>query len=225
MRLRKLNDREFFEYCFEEEIQLPDHIAICGNGRLRPKGDKAVIDIVVNHPYRSREVLTHILSDELGGEWDCREICGCVQGDWNILFFRKELENQAYFKEIEAFYFGLVNEYVDEDGSYYIVPFDEDVADYLLLEDVKIFDDIESFVEDIDREKAEAKENKEEKDEVFEAIKEKTDDILNSPALTDSKDKYMYILGMRFACSRTIQNEATWSKVFNYLTEALQELG
>ena len=69
----------------------------------------------------NRDDIAEFLSKKTGKEYVWTSISGCCQSDWNIIYYPKEEFTNEHIAEIEAFYFGMYDEYVkleEEDDLY-----------------------------------------------------------------------------------------------------------
>ena len=78
-----------------------------------------------------REDIVRFLTKKTGKEYVWTTIRGCSQSDWNVLYYPKNEFSKGWIREIEAFYFGEINEYIDEDNCSWQVPYYEEQKEYL----------------------------------------------------------------------------------------------
>jgi hypothetical protein len=153
--VKKVPDEQVY-YNFDDQVELDfENIVICGNRNFISYGDKTLIDIIqgdyyddeVGYDYETFEMLEKVT----GKKWDRTTIKGYSQGDWQDVYFTKEV-SQGYLEEIENFYMGKVDEFVisEEDDEYHVfVPHDvvwegkDSICRYLDLqpEDTVIYED------------------------------------------------------------------------------------
>ena len=66
----------------------------------------------------SREDIIDEVNKKTGDVWDYYEIRGCCQGDWNVLFYKKDMLTQRDIDYIESCYFNTGMEFcVNEKGN------------------------------------------------------------------------------------------------------------
>jgi hypothetical protein len=153
--VKKVPDEQVY-YDFDDQVELDfENIVICGNRNFISYGNKTLIDIIqgdyyddeVGYDYETFEMLEKVT----GKKWDRTTIKGYSQGDWQDVYFTKEV-SQGYLEEIENFYMGKVDEFVisEEDDEYHVfVPHDvvwegkDSICRYLDLqpEDTVIYED------------------------------------------------------------------------------------
>ena len=120
-------DYEFKDYLPEEKI-----VIITGNTHYKSYGDKKLIDIINNDYYDDEagydyEPLAY-LEKITNKKWECKTISGYSQGDWNELYYVVDEVTEEYIDILEAFYFGMVDEFIveeDEEFNYHVyIPHD-----------------------------------------------------------------------------------------------------
>lgn len=79
--------------------------------------DYAIITEVLldQHSFNSAEAFCKLLTVVTKREWNCKEIYGCAQGDWNNVFYVKSNYSDEALKEIETLYFNLGSEWIVHD--------------------------------------------------------------------------------------------------------------
>lgn len=90
-----------------------------------------MLELFESHYSCYREDIVKFLTEKTGKEYVWATINGCCQSDWNVVYYPKEEFSKEWLREIEAFYFGEINEYIDEDGCSLQVPYYEDQKKYI----------------------------------------------------------------------------------------------
>ena len=112
-----------YEYELRDEFEMNGGV-ICGNKDFVEFGDEKLISIVKNDYEDSELGYDYEVLDELkkvtGREYEEFEILGYCQGDWNYVYLPKKETNRDYINWIEAMYFGMFDEYWNED--YWTIP-------------------------------------------------------------------------------------------------------
>lgn len=143
-------------YDFEDEVELNfDYVAITGNRQFKEFGDQTILDIINGdyydddlaettgngYDYETFEELKKIT----GFEWTQTTIRGYSQGDWQDVYYVDDpnCDYRADIENIENFYMGKVDAYLDEDDCRYLVPHDicwkgkEAICNYLGFDPTK----------------------------------------------------------------------------------------
>lgn len=73
----------------------------------------------VQCPSREEDsILCAVLSIVTGRKWDCRMICGCVQSEWNYIYYPVVEWSEAALKAFEAEYFNTGSEWIIDEGDF-----------------------------------------------------------------------------------------------------------
>ena len=170
-------DPENVWYDFEDEVdfsQYEDKMVIAGNRDFKEFGDSDLIKIVKGDYYDYDETLVEnedgsCYEDDIGYDYETAEelakvsgkknwvessFNGYSQSDWQKIWYVEDEVSQDELKYMEAFYMGMVSEFLDDDGGYY-VPNNvvwkgkKAICDYLGLkvDDTEIYDDQDNLIE------------------------------------------------------------------------------
>lgn len=63
-------------------------------------------------------ILCSVLSIVTGRKWDYRMICGCVQREWNYIYYPVDEWSEAALKAFEAEYFNTGSEWIVDEGDF-----------------------------------------------------------------------------------------------------------
>lgn len=63
------------------------------------------------------QILVDVLSIVTGEEWDCKEIHGCCQGEWNNVYYPVEKWTEEMLEAFEIMYFNTGSEWIVHEGS------------------------------------------------------------------------------------------------------------
>lgn len=90
---------------------------------------ETAFNYMTEYKYRSETVITKLLQALTGNEYDTREIRGCVQGEWNRVYFPVS-KGEDFVEWFETAYWNTGSEWIVEDGdsriSVYSCEWDED---------------------------------------------------------------------------------------------------
>ena len=165
-------------YDFETEIDFgpyEDKLVITGNKDFKTFGDRNLIDIINNDYYDTDETLFEnedgsCYEDEIGYDYKIEDelakvsgkknwvegiFKGYSQGDWQKIWYVKDEVSQSELDYMEAFYMGMISEFLDEDMCSYYVPDSvvwkgkKAICDYLGLkvDDTEIYNDEDKLIE------------------------------------------------------------------------------
>lgn len=136
IRLRQVPDEDVY-VDFAEEICLGNYegsIVIAGRSCWQSFGDRTLVSIVEGRYYdedldeNGEEIgydygVVEELEKVTGKKWNETCMTGYSQGEWQQLYYTDDVSKEEC-EEIEDFYMGKVNEFVDEDACHYFVPHD-----------------------------------------------------------------------------------------------------
>lgn len=116
-------DTSFYFDCFKESF--PDAF-IWGNRDFCDFGIDDTIKEALNNSFNTEELIEN-LKKETGKDYEKRTLRGYCQRDWQNLFFVKGTLTEKQIEYIEAYYFGMVQEYFDttEKCCYIVCDFED----------------------------------------------------------------------------------------------------
>ena len=105
------------DFLFEDFEENYPGIVITGNDRLKDFGVEQFEDIFSE--YDRDEDIISALEEKTGKKYDVALMRGYTQSEWQNVYY--PVEEEKYIDELEAYYFGKVKEYKDDDNCFYLV--------------------------------------------------------------------------------------------------------